>query len=109
MTDDNRVYLDGFENAIVLKRNEKYDKTVVKVRDEERRPKSRKTGEESYAGDISESQLYTLPDKGTMGEVGHILMDVDSGDMVLDKSTKIEELERNAERLYQEKTLSAGE
>ena len=52
--------------------------------------------------------LYTLPDRGTVGEVGHILMDVDSGDMVLDKSTKIEELERNAERLYQEEALSAG-
>ncbi len=52
--------------------------------------------------------VYTLPDLGTLGQVGHILVDAETGDLKLKDSTPIEEMKTNAERLYQQATSQAA-
>lgn len=60
--------------------------------------------------------MYSLPDLGTLGRVGHILVDAQNGDLKLKDSTAIEEMDAHVSRLYQQATsqtrtpheLSAG-
>ena len=44
---------------------------------------------------------YSLPDKGLLGRVGEIMVDANTGNLQLEKSTPISEIETNAENLYQ--------
>jgi len=52
--------------------------------------------------------IYSLPSRGTLGTVGHILVDAQNGDLKLKISTSKEELRANAKRLYQQATPQAG-
>jgi len=45
---------------------------------------------------------YSLPDKGPLGPVGNIMVDANTGNLLLENSTSIAEIEANAERLYQQ-------
>jgi len=45
--------------------------------------------------------LYSLPDYGALGQVGHLLVDVQNGDLKLNDSTPVKEMKDNASRLYQ--------
>jgi hypothetical protein len=51
--------------------------------------------------------VYSLPSRGTLGTVGHILVDAQNGDLKLKSSTSKEELQVNAKRLYQQATSQA--
>jgi len=46
--------------------------------------------------------LYSLPDYGTLGQVGHILVDAQNGDLKLNDSTPAKEMKDHASRLYQQ-------
>ncbi len=48
---------------------------------------------------------YSLPDQGLLGEVGHIFVEAISGNLLLESSTPIQEIEANAEGLYQKAAL----
>ena len=48
---------------------------------------------------------YSLPDQGLLGEVGHVFVEAINGSLLLENSTPIQEIEANAERLYQKATL----
>ncbi len=45
---------------------------------------------------------YSLPGKGLLGRVGEIMVDANTGNLVLESSSQINEIEANAERLYQQ-------
>jgi hypothetical protein len=45
---------------------------------------------------------YSLPDKGLLGHVGDIMIDANTGNLLLENSTPISEIEANAECLYQQ-------
>lgn len=45
--------------------------------------------------------LYSLPDYGALGQVGHIVVDVQNGDLKLNDSTPVKEMKDNASRHYQ--------
>ena len=45
---------------------------------------------------------YSLPGKGLSGRVGEIMVDANTGNLLLEKSTPISEIETNAECLYQQ-------
>lgn len=47
---------------------------------------------------------YSLPDQGLLGEVGQIFVEAINGNLLLENSTPIQEIEANAERLYQKAT-----
>ncbi len=51
--------------------------------------------------------VYSLPDLGTLGTVGHILVDVQNGNLKLNESTSKEEMQSNVDRLYQQATSPA--
>jgi hypothetical protein len=42
-----------------------------------------------------------VPKRGLLGIVGNIFVDSNNGNLLLDQSTPVEEMEENAERLYQ--------
>ncbi len=63
-------------------------------------------GDDSVQWDVP--IIYTLPDKGALGPVGHFLIDAQNGDLKLKDSTPIEELKANAKRLYQQATSCAA-
>ena len=63
-------------------------------------------GENSLLWDVP--IVYTLPDLGTLGMVGHILVDAQTGDLKLNESTPVEEMKSNAKRLYQQAAPPAG-
>lgn len=46
--------------------------------------------------------LYGLPSKGLLGHIGELLLDVETGEVLLSESTpsSIEDLEKRAEQLY---------
>jgi hypothetical protein len=48
--------------------------------------------------------VYSLPDLGELGTVGHILVDAQNGDLKLKESTSKEDLRANGKRLYQQAT-----
>lgn len=48
---------------------------------------------------------YSLADKGLLGSVGSIMVDADTGNLLLENSTSIDEIEASAERLYQKAAL----
>ena len=52
---------------------------------------------------------YCLPEIGELGIVGFLVIDVNTGEVLLSKSTPLEELAENAERLYKKKALQTGE
>lgn len=52
--------------------------------------------------------LFGTPEKGQVGKVGELLVDVESGDVIIDDSTQIEAMLHNAEILYSGSSLSAG-
>ncbi|MFQ6044283.1 MAG: hypothetical protein ACE5PV_25805 [Candidatus Poribacteria bacterium] len=52
---------------------------------------------------------YCLPKIGELGIVGFLAIDVNTGEVLLSKSTPLEELTENAERLYKKKALQTGE
>lgn len=52
--------------------------------------------------------LFGTPERGQVGKVGELLVDVESGDVIIDDSTQIEAMLRNAETLYSGSSLSAG-
>ena len=52
---------------------------------------------------------YCLPEIGELGIVGFFAIDVDTGEVLLSKSTPLEELTENAEQLYKKKALQTGE
>lgn len=43
--------------------------------------------------------LYALPDRGILGEVGYLLLDAQTGELLVEESTPVEELRKNADRL----------
>jgi len=47
---------------------------------------------------------YSLPDKGLLGRVGTIMVDANTGNLLLENSTPINEIETHAERLYKKAT-----
>lgn len=47
---------------------------------------------------------FSLPDKGFLGRVGDILVEANTGNLLLEQSTPIVEIEENAERLYSKTT-----
>lgn len=47
---------------------------------------------------------YSIPGKGFLGRVGFILVDAVTGNLLLAESTPINEIEANADRLYQKTT-----
>lgn len=49
---------------------------------------------------------YSLPKKGLLGKVGSILVDANTGNLLLEYSTPIKEVEANAESLYRETTFN---
>ena len=49
--------------------------------------------------------VYALPDRGILGKVGELYVDVDNGQILLEESTPLEVLTANAERLYSETAL----
>ena len=44
--------------------------------------------------------LYGLPGHGTLGQIGELMIDVESGQILLDESTPISKMEQRAEALY---------
>jgi len=52
--------------------------------------------------------VYSLPDLGELGTVGHILVDAQNGDLKLEDSTSKEDLRANGKRLYQKTALQTG-
>lgn len=46
--------------------------------------------------------VYSLPDLGTLGTVGHILIDAQNGNLNLNESTSKDEMQSNVDRLYQQ-------
>ena len=52
---------------------------------------------------------YCLPGISELGIVGFLVIDVDTGEVLLSRSTPLEELTENAERLYKKKALQTGE
>ena len=52
--------------------------------------------------------IYSLPDHGNLGTVGHILVDAQNGDLKLNDSTPMEEIDAHVTRLYQQATSPAG-
>ncbi|MDZ7363199.1 MAG: hypothetical protein ONB46_21145 [candidate division KSB1 bacterium] len=48
--------------------------------------------------------IYSLPDRGNLGTVGHFLVDAQNGDIKLKNSTPIQEIEARVTRLYQQAT-----
>ena len=48
--------------------------------------------------------VYTLPDRGGVGQVGELYVDADNGQIDMEASTPLEVLTANAERLYSETT-----
>ncbi len=44
--------------------------------------------------------LYGLPGHGTLGQIGELMIDVESGQISLDESTPISKMEQRAEALY---------
>jgi hypothetical protein len=50
--------------------------------------------------------LYSLPGHGNLGTVGHILVDAQNGDLKLDDSTSVEEIDAHVTRLYQQASPS---
>jgi len=51
--------------------------------------------------------IYSLPSRGTLGEVGRIWVDAQNGDVKFKMSTSKEELRVNAKRLYQQAASQA--
>ena len=49
--------------------------------------------------------VLTSPGWGHVGEIGHVMVDAQTGTIVESESTSCEEIETNAERLAQEKAL----
>jgi hypothetical protein len=45
---------------------------------------------------------YSMPEKGSLGEVGLVFVEAISGNLLLENSTPIHEMEANTERLYQQ-------
>jgi hypothetical protein len=52
--------------------------------------------------------IYSLPGHGNLGKVGNIIVDAQNGDLKLDESTSVEEIDVYVNRLYQQATSSAG-
>jgi hypothetical protein len=52
--------------------------------------------------------LYSLPDRGSLGKVGHLLVDAQNGDIKIRESTPVEEMKSHGERLYQQATSHTG-
>ena len=48
---------------------------------------------------------YSLPGKVLFGHVGKIMVDANTGNLLLESSTPTSEIEANAERSYQKATL----
>ena len=48
---------------------------------------------------------YSTPEKGFLGEVGFMFVEAINDSLLLENSTPINEIEANAERLYQKATL----
>jgi hypothetical protein len=48
---------------------------------------------------------YSVPKKGLLGIVGSVFVDANNGNVLIEQSTPVKEMESNAERLYQ-KTAS---
>lgn len=48
---------------------------------------------------------YSIPGKGLLGQVGFVFVDAVTGNLLLAESTPIQEIEANAESLYQKATL----
>ena len=48
---------------------------------------------------------YSMPEKGFLGEVGFVFVEATYGNLLLENSTSINEIEANAERLYQKAAL----
>lgn len=44
--------------------------------------------------------LYGLPGHGQLGQIGELMIDVESGQVLLDESTSVPEMEQRAEALY---------
>jgi len=53
--------------------------------------------------------IYSLPDHGDLGVVGHFFVDAQNGDLKLKESTPIEEIEAHVSRLHQKATSQAGD
>ncbi len=51
--------------------------------------------------------IYALPSRGSLGTVGHIVVDAQHGDLKLNVSTSKDELRVNAKRLYQQASSQA--
>jgi hypothetical protein len=51
--------------------------------------------------------IYSLPETGLIGTVGKIYVKADTTELLLDVSDSKEQIHANAERTYQEKTLSS--
>jgi hypothetical protein len=51
--------------------------------------------------------IYSLPGHGNLGTVGHILVDAQNGDLKLDASTSVEEIDAHVTRFYQQATSPA--
>jgi hypothetical protein len=49
--------------------------------------------------------VYALPDRGILGKVGELYVDVDSGQILLEESIPLEVITANAERLYSKTAL----
>ncbi|MBN1352472.1 hypothetical protein JXJ21_23945 [candidate division KSB1 bacterium] len=48
---------------------------------------------------------YSAPEKGFLGQIGYILIEAINGNLLLENSTSIREIEANAEHLYQQTSL----
>lgn len=48
---------------------------------------------------------YSMPGKEFLGEVGFVFVEATNGNLILENSTSINEIEANAERLYQKAAL----
>ena len=52
--------------------------------------------------------LLTTREKGRLGKVGELLVNVESGEVVIESPEQLEEMEAHAERLYQRAASVAG-
>jgi hypothetical protein len=52
--------------------------------------------------------MFGTPEKGQIGKVGELQVNVESGDVIVDDSTQVEVMLRNAEILYSGSSLPAG-
>lgn len=52
--------------------------------------------------------LFSTREKGQLGKVGELLVNVDSGEIIIENPEQLEEIATNAEALYQRSALSTG-